>query len=198
MIDRAWLLVVVASGMFWTGINQVQPLGNELDTVFARVDISAVGGLFPIVNVRGRGLRNIQVIGRDNATTGWEIRGTTTDEWKVLQITFVPTQNGLVSLNFKGVYASDFADNHHSVWLDEVSINTVTIGNGSFEQLMESGLPRAWDFHGGGPEALSVDGSLAKDGNVCVKVWHDQPATKVFEAEAWRTYRLRAAFRRAE
>ena len=90
-----------------------------------------------------------------------------TDQWKKLEFSFVPTQNGRVSLVFH-IPGSSNKDMMKPVLLDQVSAVGATVVNGDFEEV-KNGRPVGWTL---GKNAAPVAGESVGDGKHCVRTHH--------------------------
>ncbi len=178
---------------------------NDIDmqaaapAAIARIDLTVNEVDFELTKVTAESQVGAEVIADPQSRNqGWMIRAPATDDWSALTVTFVPTGSGVVRALFLGGYYPDLAEDHHSVWLDSVSLSRSEIFNPGFEMMDVNGHPLGWTFTGDGPELISQDRVVVLDGQVSVMVWHDQRAETMFEVDVDREYTLTAHFRRVD
>ena len=96
------------------------------------------------------------------------------DQWTPFTFRFKPDKSGKVLLYYRSNSARG-----KKVWVlyDGLEAKGAWLGNGGFEELSDSGVPTYWSLPKAKDEQAQVvkDKSVAKDGEACLKVWHNCP-----------------------
>ncbi len=137
---------------------------------------------------------------------GSHLRGSTDDltsgAWEDLELSFIPSNDGVVSLQVRGRPYASAADNKLlPVWVyfDDVVVQGAELSNGGFEERDAKGLPTGWRHYTPSHSPLLphlIEGeNAARTGQRCVKVWYSGAFSQELRVEKGRQVTVRARVR---
>jgi peptidoglycan/xylan/chitin deacetylase (PgdA/CDA1 family) len=111
-------------------------------------------------------------LGREKCETTLVCQKTVGKSWEEMSVECVPQGDGEVSLRFYGDYFDPlFGGEALLSWIDTVSVQGASLGNGDFEAAGPDGKPEGWwvgdKFS---PRRYSRDGTIAHSGKCCLAV----------------------------
>lgn len=162
-----------------------------------RIDIRVEGSKFNLSYVKAGGTaNNLQLSKADWLLSGdqekhWFVEGNLEEKWSNIYVEFISGGTGEISLEFRGGWFNDLAENHHDIWMTDIDFEGKGMINSDFSKTDEDGNVVGW----GGSKVFSDETKDSRSNKRSVLIWHDEPVVQRIPVAAGKKYKVSVWFK---